>query len=76
MSVERRGPNVEFRASVVSLADMTVVNGVPQPKVDVVALPAVFQAHPVEKHVRPAPLVSIPLADAKRMAKQILGMGD
>ena len=73
LAVEKHGADVEFRARVM-VSDLTEV--VYKPAVDVVALPAVFTACPVEQHVRPKPLVSVPLKDAKRLARQILGMGD
>ncbi|KKN77839.1 hypothetical protein LCGC14_0355760 [marine sediment metagenome] len=79
LAVEKHGANVEFRASIVhGLDEVKTIGFMPgsSQRTDVVALPAVFQAHPVERHVRPKPLLAIPLEDAKRMAKQILGIGD
>lgn len=77
LTVEKRGADVEFRAEVVHEVNPEVVpmaQIIAQDKIDVVALPAVFQAHSINRHVRPAPLLAIPLADAVRLAKTILGM--
>lgn len=77
LAVEKRGASVEFRAGIVQTpTHQAALETQGMGPCDVVALPAVFQAHPVDRHVRPSPLVSIPLEDAKRLARQILGMGD